>query len=268
MCRHVLVSAVLAAVSGLLIAQDSAKDGPAAGWISAYQKAGGKAEFESGTDDAPGLLIQKRQGQRPLVSLKGFGPAPVIRVVNLQGYEVSDEDLVALAGWKGLEEVHVVDGIKVTDAGVKAIAGLPSLHSVELCDTAVTGAGVAAFSKHQALVHFTLSNTSLEGKVEALELKDLPKLATITLAGEGITRVTFARLPQLRQVSDFPRSIEVVDLSGLGRVKILDLGHTRLKALLISDVPMLESLDVRATQLPEGAVKVLRNRYPTVRIRP
>jgi hypothetical protein len=250
------------------MAQGPAADKEAVAWVTAYRRAGGKAELAPGPDGRTVLAIQKRKGQTPLVSLKGFRPAPGVRAVTLQGYEVADEDLEALAGWKGLEEVHVVDGIKVTDAGVKAIAGLPNLHSVELCDTAVTGKGAAAFSKHESLIYFTLSNTIVEGQAKELKLTDMPKLATVSLAGEGITRVVLARLPQVREVSDFPRSLEVADLSGLGRVKDLDFGHTRLKALLISDVPMLESLDLRDTRLPKGAVKVLRNRYPTVSILP
>ena len=263
-----VVRAVVAlAVGGSLTAQGPAKDSEAVAWVAAYQKAGGVAELTTGPGEVPSLAIHKRKGQKPLVSLKGFGPAPGVRSATLQGYEVSDEDLVTLAAWRDLEQVEVVDGAKVTDVGVKAIAKLPKLRWLGLHDTGVTGDGPTAFAKHDALTHLSITNTTVKGRVRSLELKDLPKLETITLVGEGITRVVLARLPQLRQAGDFPRSLEVADLSGLGRVKDLDFGHTRLKALLISDLPVLETLDLRDTQVPEGAVKVLRNTYPAVEVR-
>jgi hypothetical protein len=253
---------------GALSAEEPVTDGKATAWVSAHEKAGGKATLSKSGDGETALSIQKRKGQRPLVSLKGLAPAPGIRVVGLQGYEIADEDLEALAGWKDLREILVVDGVKVTDVGVKAIARLPNLRSVELYDTAVTGKGIATFSGHESLAHLTVSNTIGDGGVEALDIRDAPKLETISLAGEGVTSIVLARLPRLREVSDFPRSLEVANLSGLGRVKDLDFSHTRLKSLSLSDVPLLESLDLRQTRLPEGAIEVFGRTYPGVKIRP
>jgi hypothetical protein len=266
MYQQTFSASVVAAVCASLLAQGPVKNSGAAAWVAAYQKAGGKAELATGSDDIPGLAIEKRKGQKPLVTLKGVGPAPGIRSVTLQGYEVSDEDLEALSGWKDLERLEVVDGAKVTDKGAKAIGKLPKLRSVGLHDTTITGAGVTAFGKHDSLAHFALTNTTSEGQVQSLELKELPKLETVTLAGEGITQVVLANLPQLQRVGDFPRSLEVADISGLGRVRELDFRGTRLKSLSLSDVPLLEALDLRQTELPDGAVAALRNTFPGVKI--
>lgn len=257
---------MVAAACWPLAAQGPVRPADSAAWVAAYQKAGGKAVLADGPEDLLALGIEKRKGQKPLVSLKGFEVPSGIRSVILQGYEVSDEDLSALALWKDLERIEIVDGAKVSDVGVKAIAKLPKLRSVALHDTAVTGESLSAFCKHEALAHFSLTNTSIEGRVRVLELKDLPKLETITLTGDGITRLVLARLPQLRQVVDLPRSLEAADLAGLGRVRELDFRGSRLRTLALSDVPLLESLDVRKTELSEGAVKALRGTFPEAKI--
>lgn len=254
------------AVAGTSFAQTSSKDRAAAAWVAAYTKVGGRASLGTGPDGRTELAIQKRKGQRPLVSLKGFGAAPGVRAVILQGYEVSDEDVETVAGWTGVERVEVVDGIKVTDAGAKAVARLPVLRSVVLADTAVTGKGLAAFCKHPTLAHLAHSNTVLPGQVKTLDLRELAKLETITLAGEGISRISLTGLPRLREVADFPHSLEVADLSGLGRVRELDFSHTRLKSLSLTDAPKLQFLNLRHTEVPRDTVDALRKNWPEVRI--
>ncbi len=248
-------------------AQSDDKRTEAEVWVAGYQKLGGKAGLSASAHDEPTLSIEKRMGQKPLVSLKGLKPATGIRAIALQGYEVDDEDLEALAGWKELEVIQVVDGKRVTDTGVRAIARLPRLRRVDLVDTAVTGTGLSAFSGHPTLTNLTLSNTIVKTRVRSLELKDLPALATLTLSAEGITSIRLAKMPRLRELTDFPLAVERAELSDLGELTELDFHGSKLEKLSLSGMPKLESLDVRETQLKDSAVADLKRLYPSVTIR-
>ena len=235
-------------------------------WVAAYLKLGGQAGLTASPRDEPTLWVQKRMGQKPLVGLKGL-PAPGVRIVGLQGYEVNDDDLEALADWKDLEELQIVDGKVIGDKGVKALARLPALRRLELIDTSVTGTGVAAFSGHATLTHLTLSNTTLATRVRTLELKDLPKLEQITLSAEGVTGVRLANLPRLRYVGDFPLDLKTADLSDLGDVTELVFRRSKLNKLSLSRLPKLDCLDVRDTELDDKAVADLKRANPKVNVR-
>lgn len=237
-------------------------------WVTEYQKRGGKAGLSDSAGGEPALWVEKRMGQTPLVSLKGLKPAAGIRVIGLQGYEVNDDDLSALGEWKELEEIQVVDGKAVTDTGAKAIARLPKLRRVELVDTLVTGVGVSAFSRNSTLVSLTLSNTVIKTRVRSLDLKDVPKLETLTLSAEGgITSVRLSKLPRLRELSDFPLDVESAELSGLDELSELDFRGSKLKKLSLSAMPKLKQLDVRDTQLDANTIFELKRQHPTLIIR-
>jgi hypothetical protein len=260
----VLGFALVGLVGDATRAQD--KKTPADAWVAAYQKLGGKAGLTTATGEEPSLWVEKRLGQAPLIGLDRLKPESTIRTIGLQGYEVDDADLEALGAWKQLTRIEVIDGKKVTGKGVKAIARLPKLREVVLADSAVTTDGVTAFSGHPGLTHLTLSNTVLESRLRKLDLENLPRLATVTLAGEGMTAVRIANMPRLRLIGDFPTTLETADFSDLGALTALDFRGTKLKKLSLSGTPKLESVDLRETQLDEKAVADLRRAFPGVSI--
>lgn len=218
--------------------------------------------------DEPTLGIEKLMGQEPLVGLKNLKPASGILRVVLAGYEVDDSDLQALADWKGLEVIDVIDGKKVGDNGVKAIARLPKLREVVLADTAVSGIGVSALSSHVALTRLTLTNTVFPSQVKTLALKNLPKLEVLELACEGgISDVRLAAMPRLRELSAFPSDVKSAEISGLGAITELDFRGSKLEKLSISDMPSLESIDLRDTQVNDETVMELKKKFPKAEIR-
>lgn len=234
-------------------------------WVEQYGKLGGKASLSP--SDEPAIGIQKREGQKPLVSLRGLKPASGIRHVGLQGFEVADEDLEALAGWKELEQIDVVDGKKVTDKGVKTLAALPKLRELVLADTAVTAAGVNAFSGHKELARLTVSNTIVENRVKSLDLREMPKLKGLTLVCQGMTAVRLTKLPKLEWVADFPPELEQAEVSGAGALTELEFRDTKLRKLTLSDLPKLESLDLRRTPLGADDVAGIQRALPGVKVR-
>jgi hypothetical protein len=257
------IATVLIGACCVSAADDSAPT--AEGWVGQYVKLGGKA-FLCPPDEGT-IGIQKQEGQKPIVGLKGLKPPTGIRRVVLQGFEIADDDLVALAAWKDLEGVEVIDGKKVTDKGVAALTALPNLRELMLADTAVTAAGVNAFSGRKELRQLTVSNTIVANKVAGIDLKDMPKLQRLTLVCPGMTAVRLTELPLLESVNDLPAELERAEVSKAGALKELDFRGTKLKMLSLTGVPKLELLDLRKTFLDADAVAGIQQRLPGVKVR-
>jgi hypothetical protein len=252
----------------LAAASVSAADEPAPAakvWIEQYGKLGGEALLWPPPDETT-ISITKREGQKPLVGLKGLKPAAGIRRMVLQGFEVDDDDVAALAKWNELEEIGLIDCKKVTDKGVKELAALTKLRILELADTSVTAAGVNAFSGHKELAHLTVSNTIVDCRVTALDLKEMPKLEGLILVCAGMTTVRLTKMPKLVWVGDFPLELEQAEMTELGSLTELDFRSTRLKKLVLSGIPKLESLDLRRTQLDADALAGVRKAFPGVKV--
>jgi hypothetical protein len=236
---------------------------PAERWLTKYREAGGKADL-SRSSDALTLTVERRVGQKPHVGLKGLDAPGGVRRVFLQGFEVDNDDLAGVAGWKDVEVVEVADGKKVSDEGVKAVARMAKLRELVLADTAVADGGIATLSGHAGLKRLTVLNTNLRTRIRVLELKDLPKLETLTLACAGVTEVRLADMPVLREVLDFPVELEVAVFTRLGAVTELDLHGTRLHSLLLVGNRELKSVNLRCTRLGDKAVVALKNQHPTI----
>ena len=94
-------------------------------------------------------------------SLAVLGPvADKLSSVDLARTKVSDAGLKALAGMKNLAELHL-ENTGVTDAGLDAVAGLTSLEYLNLYGTKVTDAGVKKLSKLAKLKALYLWQTAV-----------------------------------------------------------------------------------------------------------
>ncbi|MSQ93286.1 MAG: hypothetical protein EXR98_01880 [Gemmataceae bacterium] len=119
------------------------KAGAEAGWVGLASNGG--LDFQdkaTGLADAvPAFLFSWKDG----VVAKLPVPAAPFGLI-LGGTEVTDAGLKELASLKSL---HTLDlsGMEVTDAGLKELAGLKSLHTLDLSGMEVTDAGVAELRK-------------------------------------------------------------------------------------------------------------------------
>src|SRR5262245_31426244 len=102
MYGRILLAVTIWTTTGLLFAQTPAKENAAAVWLASYEKLGGKASLTVSEEGEVILAIQKRKAQKPLVSLKALKLGAGVRIVGLQGFEIDDDDLEALATWKEL----------------------------------------------------------------------------------------------------------------------------------------------------------------------
>jgi Leucine rich repeat len=67
--------------------------------------------------------------------------------LELSSARVTDEGLKALAGFSSLESLDLDGNAQITDAGLKELYGLTSLQSLNLAGTKVTRAGVELLTK-------------------------------------------------------------------------------------------------------------------------
>jgi internalin A len=143
-------------------------------------------------DDAKAEKAIKALGGR--VERNSDAPGkPIVRVY-LTGKQVTDVGLKELAGLKNLQTLDLRH-TKVTDAGLKEIAGLKSLQFLLLNDTQVTDAGlkqVAALKSLQFL-HLFYTNVTDAG---VKELAGLKRLRWLSLSD---TQVTDAGVAELRK---------------------------------------------------------------------
>lgn len=263
---HIVVASVFTlATHGYAVSEERTL--PAEEWVRQYEKLGGKASLVVSPQGLRTLVVEKRANQKPLVSLKGLGIAKGVQRVFLQGYEVVDADLQELSSWPDVIEIEVADGKKITDDGIKSLAKLTKLRELFLADTGIAEAGVNAFNGHMSLTHFTIINTNVPCKLRTLDLKEIPKLETLTLACTGIRTINLANLPSLRSLLDLPRELESASFDGLGQLCELDLHGTRVKKLAIGKMPKLETIDLRDSPIEETTLRTLKRDHPNVKVR-
>ena len=252
----VSVIMVLAASVEPLRAQSlDAKD-----WVAAYCKLGGKASLYNGQADIVG--VTKLRGQEPNVKLGEIAPAKGIRKVLLGRHGVLDEDLIALAHWDKLEEVDVFDGERVTDAGLKAVAAIPTLKSLVLMDTAVTGEGLAALSGHKQLAFLKIANPDTTGSVHAVSLTDMPRLGRLMLNCPGLEQLSVTKMPSLHEVERLPASMKSAEFADVGELTELEFRTSTLANLSIKGAPKLKLIDLRNTKVSKETLAEIRGKLP------
>jgi internalin A len=156
---------------------------------------------------------------KPVVEV-AFGPV---------NKKVTDDGLKELAGLKNLKSLTIFFCDQIGDAGMKHVKGLTTLETLGLGNTSVTDDGLA-------------------------ELKDLKKLKSLTVSGcirmtdkSAETIKTFADLEYLSLPSTItPKGVK--DLAGLKKLKSLYIGGATLSDEAVKDIadnmPQLEGLNL------------------------
>lgn len=115
--------------------------------------------------------------------------------LNLQGSNVSDEDLKSFAALKDLRELNL-SRTKVGDAGVAALAELRGLTSLSLSGTQITDASLKSIGELVELRQLGLARTQITD-AGLVSLAGLPRLIGLKLAD---TRITAAGLKSLEKL--------------------------------------------------------------------
>jgi internalin A len=180
----------------------------------------------------------------------------------LQESKVSDVGLKALAGFKNLNSLDI-SHTAVTDAGLKELRSFKKLASLDLSKTSVTGAGLKEFAGLKQLEALNLADTKVTDR-ELRELTVLKKLTALTLDGNQLTDEGLRALREMNllhalpfrtwhyRAKSRPRSAPEIVEFDLSEAKISDAS---LKEL--ADLKNLASLNLRGTKITTAGLKEL-----------
>jgi internalin A len=164
--------------------------------------------------------------------------------------KVTDAGLKHLAGLQELQRLALPNHNGITSAGMKALAGLKNLQALNFAGTQVADAGLKELAGLKKLQHLNLAGTP----VTDAGLKELAGLKSLQTLFLGRTQVTDAGLRDLAQLSTLQRL-------GLSGARVSDKG---LKLLV--GLKNLQSLNLRETQVTEAGLKELRESLPKCNI--
>lgn len=207
--------------------------------------------------------VYAQKSKAAAAGITALAGLPKLAIVDLKGSTLGDDAVKPLAtsktlkrltlsdtqvtlegippgGWVGLEYLDL-SGTPVTDAGLKALAGLPNLVELNLTGTQVSDAGLASLSGLKALRILKLGGTKVTGRgLDSLE--KLPVLEDLTLAGAQVDDTGFRRMGGLTK-------LKKLDLT---EVSVTDAGFKPVLGL-----PVLEQLDITRTALGDPTAKDL-----------
>jgi serine/threonine protein kinase len=197
---------------------------------------------------------------------------PVVHVVFERGTEVDDilQDLLPLTEINNLS----LQGTRITDVGMKYLAGFRKLHQLYLGQTAITDAGVKELAQCEQLRFLGLENTRLtDAGIKAIA--NLKNLRYFNVGGTGITDAslkdigTFDQMGFLCLYSTAVSDAGMKDLQGLTSLHTLlinntDVSDAGLKEL--APLKLLRRIDVKHTAISDAALKAFKEVQPGVKV--
>jgi Leucine-rich repeat (LRR) protein len=108
-----------------------------------------------------------------------------VRVLNLTGTRVTDDDLKHLSVMTNLEMINL-DGTQVTDVGLVHLANLKRLKFVRLSRTQITDSGLMHLKGLRNLERLYFNRTNISD-VGFKHLEELPKLIRVEYMGTPVT---------------------------------------------------------------------------------
>lgn len=157
-----------------------------------------------------------------------------------------------------------------TDTGLRDLAEIPTLRSLDITGGNVTDAGLAALGKLEKLRFLNLDTTGSGVTSVGLEsLAALTELRYLGLAGSRkITDAALLKFKGLTHLRGLDLNSTTITDTGLAVVKhfpelrLLNLSHTKLSGAglkSLSELADLEELDLRYCRIDDAALKPLRS---------
>jgi len=168
----------------------------------------------------------------------------------LRNTKVTDAGLKHLAGMVRLRKLDLRRSA-VTGSGFAFLAGLHNLERLDLDDAAVSDAGLAYLKNLPRLERLDLQNTEVSDAGLAC-LKKLPRLERLYLSGTRVTDAGMVHLDQIPQLGTL--RLAGCDISDAGLARLKNAPH--------------RYLNVRETQVTEAALEQYRKSRPTVGVYP
>jgi internalin A len=236
--------------AGAFAFQGQVKKSPAKGidaaTVAAYEKLG--AVYGGWTKSNLGFQIGQKHAEEGLPGFAFFETFPKVKLpevavpfgLELSMAHVTDAGLKGLAHLKNLTTLELFQ-TPVTDAGLKELAPLKNLTELNLYNTRVTDLGLKELASLKNLTTLDLSST----KVTDAGLKALAPLKNLTELNLSSTKVTGAGLKELAPLNN-------LTTLGLGDAKVTD---AELKEL--TPLKNLTTLDLASTKVTDAGLKEL-----------
>ena len=256
--------------------------------VTAWKKAGAKVgwlgKIKVGEPGAGGLHFRPTpDGQEAVVPafkiaswqeklLVGL-PAPAVPFgLDFYNSSVTDAGLKQLAGLPSLQSLHL-GSTKVGDAGLKELAALNSLQALDIRKTLVTDAGLKELARLKGLQLLILAGTKVTD-AGLKELAGLTSLRSLNLFGTEVSDVGLKELGGLNNLQTLTVPNRVTDtglkeLAGLKSLQALDLANTRVTDAGLKELAglkNLQSLILNKTKVTDAGVAELRKALPACQI--
>ncbi len=214
-----------------------------------YEQLGQRRELKSLT-----LYGRSRLTDELLALLAGLEQ---LEKVAIDGVNISDAGLRHLAGWKNLRQLtffHVQNKDHFTGAGLTNLTGLTRLESFGCGGSPFTDAGLAACAQLRPLTDLRIWHT-LATDAGVAALTNLPALRSLRLAPQFRPRITDAALAHLAKIT------ALATLS-LGEMPLTWAdGLTHLKSL-----PALKKLTLDLVDISDADLARLKAELPAVQV--
>jgi beta-lactamase regulating signal transducer with metallopeptidase domain/5-hydroxyisourate hydrolase-like protein (transthyretin family) len=176
-------------------------------------------------------------------ALRAVSAFPRLKRLFLHKGQATDDGMLSLTKLSDLEIFMVWDALKITDAGVRHLAGLTKLEVINLSNGQLTDSSLAVFGQMPGLKTLSLQGNSFsdEGLKHLAGLKGLRGLAV------GMSRqpITDAGVQSLSGLT----ALESLDLQG---ASLTDKGVAALK-----NMKEMRSLDMNSPAITDGSVEYL-----------
>jgi internalin A len=206
-----------------------------------------------------------------LVKLSDPG-APFGLCLNLT--KVTDAGLKELAGLKSLQALYLAE-TQVTDAGLKELANRKSLQILDVRGTKVTDAGLKELAGLESLQSLYLADC----QVTDVGLKELAGLKSLQVLNLGHTKVTGAGLKELAGLKSLQAlylydtavtDLGLKDLAALKNLQLLNLAHcsgvTDVGLKDLGALKSLKNLRIYLTKVTAAGAAALRKDLPACNI--
>ena len=142
--------------------------------------------------------------------LKAVAANQSVTSITVGGEGLTDAGVGALAGAKGLENVAITGGDKVTDAGIRELAKLPKLDTLKLLFLKIDGTGLDAFAGSKTLKTLTLY---LDGLTDdgAKAIAKLPGLNDLSISRSKVTAAGLKAIVEARLPAEFNFDKQLLD---------------------------------------------------------
>ncbi len=201
-------------------------------------------------------------------------PPTIIRDLTCKDLEIGDKSVADLCTQQDLRALNL-QGVDLTDEGIKSLSHLTKLYRLNICDTLVTEKGLGVLRNMPGLGNLNLSRLTLgDGVVERLQ--PLKNLYLLDLTGTQMKDKSVIRLPRFDRLQTLVlrrNNITNKCIDSLRKYKcltMLDVTDTWITAdglKKLRGLPMLRTIIIRGSSLKSGEKARLKQELRGVKIK-